>query len=93
MGYLLCSYIGHLGWLSWAALQTAATPPERIGSIGQDTALVKHEGYGSSSPRSAWRSTHYRYGQQLGAFAPFFETTSSINFAKHTDTRVDDQIQ
>ncbi len=63
------------------------------GSIGQDTALVKHEGYGSSSPRSAWRSTHYRYGQQLGAFAPFFETTSSINFAKHTDTRVDDQMQ
>jgi hypothetical protein len=43
MGYLLCSHIGHLGWLSWAALQTAATPPGRIGSIGQDTALVKHE--------------------------------------------------
>lgn len=32
-------------------------------------------------------------GFAIGAFAPFFETTSPINFAKHTDTQVDELFQ
>jgi ABC-type transport system substrate-binding protein len=32
-------------------------------------------------------------GFAIGAFAPYLETTSPINFAKHTDTRVDDLLQ
>jgi peptide/nickel transport system substrate-binding protein len=32
-------------------------------------------------------------GFAIGAFAPFFETTSPINFAKHTDTKVDELFQ
>jgi ABC-type transport system substrate-binding protein len=32
-------------------------------------------------------------GFALGAFAPFFETTSPLNFTQHTDTKVDDLFQ
>jgi peptide/nickel transport system substrate-binding protein len=32
-------------------------------------------------------------GFTIGAFAPFFETTSPINFSKHTDTTVDELFQ
>ncbi|MBI3326497.1 MAG: ABC transporter substrate-binding protein [Nitrospinae bacterium] len=32
-------------------------------------------------------------GFDIGAFAPYFETTSSMNFASHTDTRVDELLQ
>jgi peptide/nickel transport system substrate-binding protein len=32
-------------------------------------------------------------GFAIGAFAPFFETTSPVNFSKHTDTVVDELFQ
>jgi peptide/nickel transport system substrate-binding protein len=32
-------------------------------------------------------------GFAIGAFAPFFESTSPLNFAKHTDTKVDELFQ
>ena len=32
-------------------------------------------------------------GFAIGAFAPFLETTSPINFAKHTDAEVDELFQ
>lgn len=32
-------------------------------------------------------------GFTIGAFAPYFETTSAINFANHTDTRTDELLK